>query len=349
MSILRLIFGRDTDPEAALETLQKAMRPTLSAEDRAAAYDLSAVDAGELGGEVSRLFDSYQRTRAYYDLTKHFLIPSQKAQAQEYLARLRNQNEWLLRTSINRHYRDQFILGQQAAGIPRPPRANELELIRRLANNEAQYALTALDDAETHEFYMDMTNRGQLYGNAGREVFWLGWLYADLSHDRYVRWVISEAEHCIDCLFMAGKLDVLRKQIGQTLLKRQAKDPDATLTAREQALVQLIDRNKDRQGGRWGTGVYRAQELAKIGILPQAARLACTTKCQCHLENVRKPKKRPSQPEQTEPFKSLWPKRPTMLKRTTRPHDRVKRARLERKWSHEHIKRGDMPGKSLPS
>jgi len=130
---------------------------------------------------------------------------------------------------------------------------------------------------------MPVEKRAVLYGNASDEAFWWGFLYADQSSDRYVRWVTAEAEHCDDCLYLAGEL------------------PPEELEKHENP-------NTVPLGGRWGVGVYSAQELALLGVVPQSGKLRCTTNCKCHLERATRPEGKPQTGLQRTPFRSLVPK-----------------------------------------
>ena len=90
--------------------------------------------------------------------------------------------------------------------------------------------------------------------------------------------------NCNDCLFLAGNLPP------QELKKYRNPNPDL------------------EHGGRWGVGVYTAQELARLAIVPQSGELRCTTNCKCRLVDVERPPGKPSGPLQRQPFQSLAPK-----------------------------------------
>jgi hypothetical protein len=80
-----------------------------------------------------------------------------------------------------------------------------------------------------------------------------------------------------------------------------------------------------------------------LGIVPQSAELECTTGCKCHLEDVERPQGKTKQKEWREPFQSLMPKEPTMLKRRTLQPQRHRLAELAEKWEHKHVRRTDEP------
>jgi len=94
--------------------------------------------------------------------------------------------------------------------------------------------------------------RASLYSSAANEARWAGYVYANLSPGRYLRWVKrepaeKEGDNCVDCTALAT-------------------------------------------GGRWRAGVYAAQELASMAAFPGSGRLACTTRCHCDLVDVARPK-----------------------------------------------------------
>jgi hypothetical protein len=319
--------------------LAKALKWPVAQEDRALASAVAIEQRAELTGLMGQLLPQYEQ---HFQLLSAEIRRRRGKPRQAALAartKLKQQVEWQLRTHIFRYYRDQFAAGKQIAGSAKPIDRAEQEIIRRVANSEAQYALNAMLDAETGEYTMALERRGVLYGNALDELKWLGWLYGDLSQDRYVRWVLNPAEHCISCLWLAGELDWLEAEISDRAAARPSGEPTAT----EQRLLDLIAVAKPTQGGRWGTGVYRAQELVRMAIVPQSGRLTCTTNCKCHLEEATRPAGKIKQPEQREPFVDLTQKVPTMLQRETEVEQREKLAqRAEEKWRHEHQKRTEV-------
>jgi hypothetical protein len=252
---------------------------------------------------------------------------------------LRERTKWLLRTHLSRYYTDQFINGKRMAGSARGLQANEREIMRRLVNNEAEFLVNALLDAETGEYVNPLGWRGRLYGNAVDEAKWLGFLYADLSQGRYVRWQLSPSEHCLDCLYLSGNLDLAEQQIAARVARRDPPVP----TASESLLLEVIAAHRDTQGGRWGTGVYRVQELVRMGIVPQSGRLACTTNCKCRLEEAERPAAPPKHKEARGSWKTLAPKLPTMLRRSKRAKERRRLAELAEAWEHRHVRRREKP------
>lgn len=313
----------------ALMSLIKALKAPLNDDDRRDAE----LDAEELRNEFTGLM---QRELVGYEEAYHALRDLHRNTKP-----LKDRTKWIWRTHFNRYYRDQFVNGKRMAGHSGKLQQNEKEIIRRLANNEAEYAFNAMIDAETGEYTMPLNQRGTLYGNAVDEMLWLGFLYGDLSQGRLVKWVLSTAEHCIDCLWLAGRLDILENEIRDKIAARGDKGKPAEPTPVEQELLDIIDANRDTQGGRWGNGVYRAQELARMAIVPQSGRLVCTTNCKCMLEDAERPVKKPKQKEARERWESLLPKKPTMLKRTKRRKTRKRLAELADKWQHDHVARKD--------
>ena len=333
------------DEAEVFETLLKALKSPLSPQEKAFA-EADAVEAREeLTGLFERLLPQHEETLALLDEAIRRSRGKKRVALQAQRQKTINRAEWTARTLFNRYYRAQFENGKRLAGNDKPLHPNEREIIRRLANNEAQYAIRALLDAQTGEYTKPLEWRGQLYGNALDEAKWLGYLYGDLSNNRMVAWVLGQddqgniIEHCLDCLWLAGRLDIAESMIFDAVAKRQEKDGNAGLTESEAVLLQKIAEKQATQGGRWGIGVYRAQELAKMGIVPQAGALICTTNCKCHLEEAERPTGKTKQKESTEPWESILPKTPTMLQRETEMKRNEQLARLAEKWEHEHLKR----------
>lgn len=237
--------------------------------------------------------------------------------------RMHNRAVWMVRRELLVSYKRQFQLGKQAAGSLRPLQANELQVIRRLVNNEMEFALNALLDCETGEYQMPLEQRGTLYGQALGEAFWAGFCYSDLSSGRYLRWRLSHGpahgkrgeqglpvENCPDCAWLAGE--------------------DRTQLAGELPAEALRG-----FGGRWGNGVYTAQELAAMAVFPQSGALICTTHCHCTLEDVDKPET-PPRGGMVRSWTSLRVKVPTMLNRLTKQSQRKRLAELAEKWELEY-------------
>ncbi len=190
-------------------------------------------------------------------------------------------------------YERAFELGLRAGGAARGMSDGEAQIVSRQRLNENAYAGNFLTDIAHREGSMPYTKRIELYGNALEELYWQGYLYADLSAGRYVRWVMpygggfgggTEREHCIDCARLAGNLKAL-----------------------EEHGIGPEEARKLGAGGRWGNGVYQAAELARMGVAPQSGKLSCTTHCHCTLEPAQRPKGKPRGKEMG-PFRSLVPK-----------------------------------------
>ena len=320
------------------EALEKALKSPLSPQERAFAEADAQEAREELSGLFERMLPQHEETLALLDEAIRRSRGKKRAAYQAQRLKTISRAEWTARTLFNRYYRAQFENGKRLAGNDKRLLPNEREMIRRLANNEAQFAIRALLDGQTGEYTIPLDRRGKLYGNALDEAKWLGWLYGDQSNDRFVRWVNNPAEHCIDCLWLAGRLDVLEASIYEAVAARQEKTPGAGLTATEAMLLTKIAEKLPTQGGRWGIGVYRAQELAKMGVVPQSGELVCTTNCKCHLEEAKRPVGKTKQPEATD-WESILPKTPTMLLRETEPERNEQLARLADKWGHQHLKR----------
>lgn len=340
---VRLHIPEGVAEDEAWEALWKAMGGKLPRRER----DVAGIEAEALQGhfrqEFRHIIDGYVDHCRMLELVN--LQPEGQAR-DEALAihkRQRNRTEWQVRSCFNRYYRDMFVQGKRLAGSDRKLAKNEREMVRRLANNEAQFALNMLVDIETGEYTMPIEQRVELYGNALEEMKWLGFLYADLSPDRYVRWVMNsgpDGEECIDCAYMAGKLGAFTRKIRARAKARKGGET----TAHEDTILRAADRGRATQGGRWGTGVYRVQELVRMAVTPQSGKLACCTNCRCKLQDARKPQKppKPGRQEQGE-FVSLAPKVKTMDNRALRPNERARYSRLADKWAHEHVGRADEP------
>jgi len=205
----------------------------------------------------------------------------EKAAVRGEIADARVKTEYALKAAIRRSYKGMFQNGKVLGYNVRGPDKAERKFLERLRREEFVFVKRFLDDIEQGRCKMPVEDRAALYGNAANEAMWFGFVYADQSPDRYLRWVLSDEEACPDCLYLAG-----------------------------QGMAQGFDNpNAELQlGGRWGNGVYSAQELALLAVVPQSGKLRCTTRCRCHLEETGKPRRAPVGKVQRKPFKSLAPK-----------------------------------------
>jgi len=189
-----------------------------------------------------------------------------------------------------------FELGLRAGGAGRGMLDNENRVVDRVRANEYAYLDNFITDLEHREGTMPYASRAELYGNALEETYWMGYVYADQSPDRYVKWVgripIPDRGEipCPDCAYMVGDWDSL------------IRDGIAPQSGR------TIEYMGFPPGGRWGNGVYQAQELARLGVFPQSGALACTTRCHCRLVQVGRPEGAPQSGPAKRQFRSLQPK-----------------------------------------
>lgn len=109
---------------------------------------------------------------------------------------LRGTIERGLKSAIRSAYREQFRLGKRHGWNWEDLDDAEEKFLERLRREEYVFVKRFLDDIERDRLGMPVAQRAQLYGNAGDEAFWQGYLYADQSRGRYLKWVNHEAEHC---------------------------------------------------------------------------------------------------------------------------------------------------------
>ena len=239
----------------------------------------------DLQAEMIGLYSTYAAAWRYgQERLAETPLASERRATRAELKQLRGFTERAAQAAIRQAYARQFGLGKRAGWNWRDTDAAEDKFLLRLRREEYVFVRRFLDDIERGRISMPIEQRATLYGNAGDEAFWWGFLYADQSADRYLRWVVGEAEHCSDCRYLAGDLP-----------------PDD--------LAKYTNPNTVPLGGRWGVGVYSAQELALLGVVPQSGKLRCTTNCRCHLERATRPAGKPQARLQRTPFRSLEPKR----------------------------------------
>jgi hypothetical protein len=104
------------------------------------------------------------------------------------------------KTAIRDTYRQAFLLGKKAGGNLLTIKPNEDKFLRDLRIDEFSYLRNFLGDMRDGKGVMDYTMRADYYAYALREVYWAGWVHANLSPLRQIRWVVGQTEHCEDCL-----------------------------------------------------------------------------------------------------------------------------------------------------
>ena len=322
---------------AVWQWLQKALAKPLAQTDRASARAAFTRLQAAFRESVILLYDSADDVcSVVHKLNAHTGTPTE---SQAELTGLKDRHLRRTRALLNRQfkvaYERAFELGLRAGGADRLLSANELEMVRKQRLQENKFSGNFLTDLEHREGRMAYPQRAELYGNALEEIYWQGYLYADLSADRYVRWVMrhsegasgnwgGDTENCVDCAVLSGVLEGL-----------------------SDAERQIVEGSGRMIGGRWGNGVYQARELAEMGIAPQSGKLACTTKCHCRLVQAERPAAKPAKGRVT--FRSLRPKHFTGTGKDERgkivvvrehAHDRRKRyAREAEKLEHKHLPR----------
>lgn len=322
MSSLRVAVPREWDDiktHGALQALEKALKDPASSLERARARQAFLREQRRLAGIAENVFLNMADVGTTRD--------------QAVIKRVHQRSIAILNATFARSYEFAFTCGLVAGGAARLPAPNELQMIRQQRLNENAYAANFLTDAASGEGVMDYKRRAKMYAQALEEVYWQGYLYADLSADRFVRWVIRHDpwgkpdENCVDCALLSGDTDGLSK-----------------------TKLDLVLSSGRQVGGRWGNGVYQARELARIGIAPQSGKLACTTNCRCRLEPAQRPEGKGG--ETLPRFVSLRPKDFTgtarddqgrvVVTRKTHQSRRKGYAKKAAETEHRHVPRGLM-------
>jgi len=325
----------------ATEQLQKALKAPAPTIERARARQAWLRFQREFRTTVTNIYGTMQDVGATAKWVTEEM-PGAKERVAGLVTRQHGRSIAMLNAQFSSAYERAFELGLRTGGAVRETTENELAIVRRQRLNENTYAGNFLTDLGHGEGTMPWEKRADLYANALEEVFWQGYLYSDCSADRYIRWVEMPAvETCLDCAFLAGRLSILERPL---LAK-------ADLTPREETLLATIQARKADQGGRWGTGVYSARELATMGIVPQSGKLQCTTQCHCKLQPAKRPEGIPERTEAQEPYQSLLPKAFTGTGTNARgkvvvarEHKQVRRmgyAKRAATTEHRHIGRGE--------
>lgn len=330
----------DDVAEALVEMLElrKALKNPASPPERARARKAFLALQRDFEDTMVPMFDTLEGTST---LLREIAVTTAdnfgKKKIDTLLERLRQNTRAALNPVVKQTYIRAFELGLRAGGATRGMLPNEEEIVDRMRANEYAYVDQFITDVGYAEGTMPYAQRATMYANAVEETYWLGYVYSDLSGDRYLRWVMhssargfKETEHCPDCAWIVGDLDQLEED---GVLE------DLGITAQEA--------RRQGAGGRWGNGVYTAQELAQMAVAPQSGSLTCTTHCKCHLQPAEKPKRAPM--GKVAEWQSIAPKPFTgtnetadgkvVVTRENIPKQRAGYAKRAKRAGHVHVKR----------
>jgi len=317
---------------AGLASVQKALKAPIPRIARARARKGFNDLQKDFDGAVHAIYGAAEdRAKTFQAVTG----AANKRLLTAYQSRQHNRDIQLLNRVFKVTYERAFEFGLRAGGRnidEKPVSQREGEIIRRLRINENAYAGNFLTDIAHGEGTLNYKQRAQMYVKALEEVYWLGYVYSDLSRDRYIKWTLRSkgksnwggSDPCIDCAWLGGDFAAL-EQLGI--------DPDIA--------------KMNGAGGRWGNGVYAVQELARMAVAPQSGKLTCTTHCHCQLKTVERPAGTPLHAKFL-PWRSQLPKEFTGTEkrgkktRVLRQHKQKRRkayARRAQRTEHKHLRR----------
>ena len=334
--VLRALFQSN-------EELFKALAHPAPPTDRARARMMFKAQQRDFAETVQASFDTVGELSGIPEVMELPHVP--KALKDDMIGRcdrIHHLQAGILDKTFKTHYETAFAHGLRAGGATREMVQNEEEMVKRLRLNENAYAQNFLTDIVQAEGTMSYKRRAKLYGQALEEAYWMGYVYADLSADRYIQWKLGrggrgrgwkEAEHCPDCSWLSGEGHWL---VEDGIFEKLGIADEAEARARG-------------LGGRWGNGVYLARELAAMGIFPQSGKLTCTTNCKCVIVPAKRPEGKPIGKELRRPFRSLVPKEFTgthrgkrgkvVVERERKLARRVRYAQRAARTEHKHKKR----------
>lgn len=108
------------------------------------------------------------------------------------------------RTAVRTTFRQLWRLGRQEAGKKGRLSRDERRALEQMYRSIQQYALNFLDDALNGTHTLDFERRLSQYRKGCLQAFNMGFVVADLSHGRYLRWSYNhESVSCGDCLKLA--------------------------------------------------------------------------------------------------------------------------------------------------
>lgn len=115
------------------------------------------------------------------------------------------------REDIKDTYEQLYRAGMQSAGNPGLRlTSQDVALINRTAEDEAQYFTKFMEDVSTGSGKMDYGKRLSMYEPASRHAFWSGFVMGNQRKTRRILWQLGPTEHCYSCLYMnrLGTIDI---------------------------------------------------------------------------------------------------------------------------------------------
>lgn len=120
--------------------------------------------------------------------------------------RTRGSIEWWLKREIRYFYRRAYVEGRRCGNNLKPLDVEDDKVLRRLRLNEFKYLRNFLDDISQGQGVMEYRKRMRMYADALPGVFWYGFVQANRSNRRRIKWRNSPAEHCETCLPLDGRV-----------------------------------------------------------------------------------------------------------------------------------------------
>jgi len=112
-----------------------------------------------------------------------------------------------MKSAIRANYRRAFELGKRAAGNLLGITASDERVLETSRRDEYTFLRKFLSDIEARRGTMPYAERMNWYALAARELFWLGFVFADTKATRTITWHLGDTIHCADCARLAGSHD----------------------------------------------------------------------------------------------------------------------------------------------
>jgi hypothetical protein len=104
-----------------------------------------------------------------------------------------------IKKTIRNSYARAFILGKRSAGDFTSATADQQKELKKLRYDEFTYLKKFLGAMKDGSGEMPYEKRMEMYAQAVREAYWLGWVLG-LPKDETISWLVGPTEHCADCL-----------------------------------------------------------------------------------------------------------------------------------------------------
>ncbi len=132
----------------------------------------------------------------------------------------RGHSRWMMKKLIRQTYEAAFTAGKRSGGNLFAITDADRKAIQKTRYDEFKYLEKFMADMDRGGGVMDYEKRMDYYAKAARELYWLGFVRADMDPSREIDWRLGQAEHCQTCLDAASGSPYTAKEFWDKLASK---------------------------------------------------------------------------------------------------------------------------------